>query len=718
MPDKPIRVLVAKPGLDGHDVGAKVVALALRDAGMEVVYTGLHQTPERIARAAQDEAVDVVGLSVLSGAHVVLTRRVAEALRARGLGRLPIVVGGVIPRPDEPGVREAGAAAVFPTQTPFDAIVAGVRRAAGREPPAAAGTGPETLAQRRRDAEEETAASVPTTKPPVEAPSPSPIADRRPPTADRRPTAPRPVLLESGIDVKPVYGPEDVAGLDYARDLGAPGTFPFVRGIHPLMYRAQPFTMRQYAGFGTPADTNRRFKLLIGQGQNALNVAFDLPTQNGLDSDDPRAEGEVGRVGMAIDTLADMEQAFDGIDLAKISVSLTINPLASVLIAMYVAVAERRGVPRDRIRGTAQNDILKEYVGRGTWIYPVEPSLRLIADTVEYGAKELPRYNPVSVCGYHMRESGATPVQEMAWAFLIAEAYARRVLERGIPIDEFAPRLSFNFDIHGNLFEQVAKFRAGRRVYAHLMRDELGAKDERSMVVRMIAGGGGGGLTIEQPENNIVRSAFYALASALSGTQTMALCCYDEAYTIPSEHASLLALRTMQVVAEETGASDTVDPLGGSYYVEALTNEMERRIREEMRRVREGGGIVRQIADGTIQRLVAVQSYRRQQDVREGRVPVVGVNRHRIEEEERKVELHPYDVTAAEEKIAGLRRVKASRDPAAVGAALDALRTQAKGTANLMPFLLDAVKAYATVGEIAEVFRDVFGEFEEPRALT
>jgi methylmalonyl-CoA mutase N-terminal domain/subunit len=679
MADKPIRVLVAKPGLDGHDVGAKVVALALRDAGMEVVYTGLHQTPERIARAAQDEAVDVVGLSVLSGAHVVLTRRVVEALRAKGLDRVAVVVGGVIPQQDEAAVRAAGAAGIFPTNAPFEAIVAGVRQAAGR--PAVA-------------------------RPALAAPPPPPAGpDQKPRTRNQGPSL-RPVVLESGIEPKTVYKPEDLAGTDYARDLGDPGEFPFVRGIHPLMYRSQPFTMRQYAGFGTPADTNGRFKLLIAQGQTALNVAFDLPTQNGFDSDDPRAEGEVGRVGMAIDTLADMEQAFDGIDLAKISVSLTINPLASVMIAMYLAVAEKRGVARDQVRGTAQNDILKEYVGRGTWIYPVDPSLRLIADTVEFGAKEMPRYNPVSVCGYHMRESGATPVQEMAWAFLIAEAYAKRVLDRGIPIDEFAPRLSFNFDIHGNLFEQVAKFRAGRRVYARMMRDELGARDPKSMVIRMIAGGGGGGLTIEQPENNIVRSAFYALASALSGTQTMALCCYDEAYTIPSEKASLLALRTMQIVAEETGASDTVDPLAGSYYVEALTNEMATRIGAEMARVRAGGGIVKQIADGTIQRLVAVQSYRRQQEIRDGRVPVVGVNRYRIDEAERKVELHPYDVRAAEEKLAGLRKIKAARDGKAVRAALDNLRAKAKASDNLMPHILETVKAYATVGEI-----------EEPRAL-
>ncbi|MDI7267409.1 MAG: methylmalonyl-CoA mutase family protein [Myxococcota bacterium] len=533
---------------------------------------------------------------------------------------------------------------------------------------------------------------------------------------EKRP-APRRVTLESGIEVKPVYGPQDVAGIDFECDVGAPGEFPFVRGIHPLMYRAQPFTMRQYAGFGTPSDANRRFRLLIDQGQTALNVAFDLPTQNGLDSDDPRAEGEVGRVGMAVDTLADMEEAFDGIDLGAISVALTINPVASVTIAMHLAAAERRGVPRDRIRGTAQNDILKEYVGRGTWIFPVEPSIRLIGDTIEFCAREMPRYNPVSVCGYHMRESGATPVQEMAWALLIAEAYARHVVARGIGIDEFGPRLSFNFDVHGNLFEQVAKFRAGRRVYARMMRDELGARDPRSMQIRMIAGGGGGGLTIEQPENNIVRAAYYALASALSGTQTMALCCHDEAYTIPSERASLLALRTMQVLVEETGVCDTVDPLAGSYYVEALTNEMENRIVEEMRRVRTSGGIVHAISTGAIQRLVAAQAYRRELDIRAGKIPIVGVNRYRMDEAARPVELHPYGEAAAREQIAKLRKIRAERDGAAVRKALDALREKASGRDNLMPCTLDAVRAYASVGEIAGVFREVFGEFDEPKTV-
>ncbi len=527
--------------------------------------------------------------------------------------------------------------------------------------------------------------------------------------------AAREVVLESGIPLKVSYGPEDMAGIDPERDIGAPGEFPFVRGIHPTMYRSQMFTMRQYAGFGTPRETNERFRLLISQGQTALNVAFDLPTQNGLDSDDRRAEGEVGRVGMAVDTLADFEEAFQGIDLGSISTALTINSVASIMIAMHEVAAAKQGVPAGKVRGTTQNDILKEYVGRGTWIFPVEPSIRLIGDTITYCAERLPLYSPVSVCGDHIRESGADPAQEMAYGILIAEAYARHVMARGMDVDAFAPRLSFNFDIHGGLFEQVAKFRAGRRVYAHVMRDELGAKDPRSMSIRMIAGGGGGGLTIEQPENNIVRSTIYALASALSGTQTMALCCYDEAYTIPSEKASLLGLRTMQIVAEESGATDVVDPLGGSWYVESLTGEMERKIREHIDRVRVQGGIVKAIAEGHIQREVAMQAWREERELKEGKRRRVGVNLHRMAEERREVELHPYRRGAADEQIAKLGRVRAGRSAEAVRAGLDRLRANAGGTANVMPALVECVSAYASVGEMVGVMREVFGEFEEPR---
>ena len=389
-------------------------------------------------------------------------------------------------------------------------------------------------------------------------------------TGERAPALP-PRLNESGLVIEPLYTADELAASGGLAMLGRPGEYPFTRGIHPLMYRKQPWTMRQYTGFGNAADTNARFKYLIANGQTGLNVAFDLPTQCGLDSDDAQAEGEVGRVGMAVDTLRDFEIAFDGIDLDRITVSLTINGAAAILIAMYLALAAKRGYDVTRLRGTAQNDILKEYIGRGTWIFPVQPSIRLVGDTIEYCARHAPKYSPVSVCGYHIRESGATPTQEMAYAFCIARAYADEVIRRGLPVDEFAGRLSYNFNIFGSLFEQVAKFRAGRGLWAKIMKEQYGASQPGSMWLRMIAGGGGGGLTAEQPENNIVRGAYYALISALAGAQTMALCCYDEAYTIPSEHAQRLSLRTMQLLIEEMGLTDTADPLGGSYYIETLT---------------------------------------------------------------------------------------------------------------------------------------------------
>src|SRR5574341_519761 len=540
--------------------------------------------------------------------------------------------------------------------------------------------------------------------------------------AERTEVSLREVILESGISVKPVYGPEDVAGLDLEGELGQPGQFPFTRGIHPLMYRRQPFTMRQYAGFGTPTESNARWKFLIGEGQNALNVAFDLQTQMGLDSNDPRAEGEVGRVGMAVDSLRDMEIAFDGIPIDQISVSLTINAVTPMLLAMYVAVAEKQGLAPGQIRGTTQNDILKEFIGRGAWIFTVEPSIRLVGDTVEYCAQHVPKYYPVSVCGYHIRESGANPVQEIAYAFCIARAYIDHVLARGLSVDDFAARLSFNFDIHGNLWEQVAKFRAERRLWAKILRDEYHAANEKAMQVKMIAGGGGGGLTIEQPENNIVRGAYYALISALSGTQTMALCSYDEAYTIPTEKAALISLRTMQILVEEMGLCDTADPLGGSYYVEWLTNEMEKRIAAEMKRVdSEMGGIVRAVSEGAVQREVAHQAWRTEQGIQSGAVPKVGVNKYRMDapQERRDVELHEYKPEQAEDSIRRTRAVRASRDVQAVTAALEKVReTAASGYAGgVMPAMMDAVRAYAPLGGTPQTLKQVFGEFQEPVRL-
>ena len=531
---------------------------------------------------------------------------------------------------------------------------------------------------------------------------------------DRLPPVGAPLVNESGLAIEPLYTEADLEASGGTAMLGRPGEFPFTRGIHPLMYRKQPWTMRQYTGFGNAADTNARFKYLIANGQTGLNVAFDLPTQCGLDSDDPLADGEVGRVGMAIDTLRDFEVAFDGIDLDRITVSLTINGAAAVLIAMYLAMAERRGFDLRTLRGTAQNDILKEFVGRGTWVFPVEPSIRLVGDTIEYCAAHAPKYSPVSVCGYHIRESGANPAQEMAFAFCIACAYADEVLKRGVPIDEFAGRLSFNFNIFGNLFEQVAKFRAGRGLWAQIVRERYGAQKPGSMWMRMIAGGGGSGLTLEQPELNIVRGAYYALISALSGAQTMALCCYDEAYTIPSEYAQRISLRTMQLLIEEMGLCDTVDPLGGSYYVETLTNRMRDEMRRIMADVDGRGGIVALIADGSIQAQVSAQAYQRQLDLDAGRYRKVGVNCLRIDEREPQVEFHPYREDDARAQVASLAEVRRTRDAAAVARTLDAVRRAAAGGANTMPAIVDAVKAYASVGEITAALVDVFGRFREP----
>jgi methylmalonyl-CoA mutase N-terminal domain/subunit len=525
----------------------------------------------------------------------------------------------------------------------------------------------------------------------------------------------RPVTNESGIEIQPAYSAADVERTGGFGFIGEPGAYPFVRGIHPFMYRHRPYTMRQYTGFGNAADTNRRFKYLIANGQTGLNVAFDLPTQCGLDSDDPLAHGEVGRVGMAIDTLRDFEIAFDGIDLDAITVSLTVNGAAPQLIAMYLAMAEKRGYDLARLRGTAQNDILKEFIGRGTWIYPVERSVKLVGDTIEYCARQAPKYSPVSVCGYHIRESGANPVQEMAYAFCIAKAYADEALRRGLGIDEFAGRLSFNFNVFGNLFEQTAKFRAGRGLWAKIVKEHYGAMKPESGWLRMIAGGGGGGLTFEQPEVNIVRGAYYALIAALSGAQTMALCCFDEAYTIPTEYAQRISLRTMQLLIEEMGLADTVDPLGGSWYVETLTNQMRAKMEETMAEVDAQGGIVKLVAEGAIQAKVSAQAYRMQRAIEEGEFRKVGVNCYRSEQaEEIEVQMHPYDEADAKRQKGSLAEARASRDARAVGEALARVRGAAEAGENVMPAVVEAVKAYASVGEITGQLASVYGHYREP----
>jgi len=523
------------------------------------------------------------------------------------------------------------------------------------------------------------------------------------------------VILQSGIKVKPVYTPKDLeeVGFSYQEDLGDPGEFPFTRAIHPLGFRSRVWTVRQYTGFGTPEQTNERFKLMISHGQTGLNVAFDLPTQMGYDSDHPMAEGEVGRVGMAVDSLKDFQIAFKDIRLDKIGTGLTINAIASVMLAMYQAMAEGYGYNKKEISATPQNDILKEMVGRGAWIYPVEPSVRLIGDTIEYSVKELPKCNPVSVCGYHIRESGCTPAQEIAYAFLIAFAYIDEVRKRGYEAEEFVGRFTFNLNIYGNLWENVAKFRAARKLWARLLRDRYNVKDKKALFLRGIFGGGGSGMTKQQPENNIVRGAYYALTAALSGAQTTALCSFDEAYTIPTPRAALISLRTFQILMEEIGLRDTVDPLGGSYFVETLTKQMEEKILEEMEKVERIGGMVEAVKKGYVQKEVAKQAYEYEKKLQKGEVVKVGVNKY-TEGVDMEVELHPYDETWAEEQIKRLKELRATRNNKEVQRCLKELRVAAETGKNVMPYLVEACKAYATVGEIADVFREVFGEHKEP----
>jgi len=523
------------------------------------------------------------------------------------------------------------------------------------------------------------------------------------------------VILESGIHVKPLYTPEDLnrTGFDYEKDLADPGQYPYTRGIHPLGYRSRAWTTRQYTGFGSPEETNERFKLMISHGQTGLNVAFDLPTQMGYDSDNSMSEGEVGRVGMAVDTLRDFEIAFKDIKLDKIGAGLTINAVASIMLAMYQATGEKYGYEPSVISATPQNDILKEMVGRGAWIFPVEPAVKLIGDTIEYAMTVMPHTNPVSVCGYHIRESGATPAQEIAYAIMIANVYIDNVLARGYDIDAFVGRFSFNLNVFGDMWEQIAKFRAARKLWARNLKEKYNVKNPQNLFLRGLFGGGGYGLTKAQPENNIMRGAYYALVAALSGAQTTALCSYDEAYTIPTPHSALLSLRTLQLLMDEMGLRDTVDPLAGSYFIETLTKEMEQKIEEEMEKIEKNGGMIKAVSNGYIQRLVARQAYEVEKGLETGELLKVGVNIYK-EGELQEVELHEYNCESAEKQIEDLKTVKRQRSQSDVARTLKELETATKEGKNVMPCLVECCKAYATVGEMTDIFRQEFGEFQEP----
>ncbi len=526
-----------------------------------------------------------------------------------------------------------------------------------------------------------------------------------------------PAKTSSGLELDVLYTPQSLRDNDPLADIGLPGDYPFTRGVQPTMHRGRLWTMRQYSGFATPKESNERYRWLLEQGQTGISVALDLPTQLGLDSDDPEAVDDVGRVGVAVDTLADMEILFEGIPLDRISTSFTINATASILLAMYLAVAERQGVPSAKVTGTTQNDILKEYVSRGTWIVPPEPSLRLIVDTIEHCLKHAPRFNPISVAGAHFHDAGATVVQDLAYTLADGITYVQRCIDRGLKVDEFAPLISFFFYTHNDFFEEIAKYRAGRRLWARLMKERFGARDPRAQMFRFGVVCGGSTLTAQQPQNNIVRVAYQALASVLGGVQSMFTAAWDEPFAIPTEQTAELALRTQQVLAYETGVASVADPLGGSYYVEALTDRVEREARAIIDRIEKLGGMVPCIQSGLIQKEIAAEAYRYQKRVDSGEQIVVGVNRFVRPEPERRLELYQADTAAAARQRESLAQVRATRDNQGVTNALAALREAARGSENLMPLINEAVKAYASVGEICGVLRQEFGTFKEPVGL-
>ena len=515
----------------------------------------------------------------------------------------------------------------------------------------------------------------------------------------------------SGIELEPFYGPDS----GRREEIGLPGEFPFTRGIQSTMYRGRLWTMRQYAGFGSAAETNARFKYLLANGQTGLSVAFDLPTQMGMDSDHSLAAGEVGKVGVAIDTLHDMELLLGGIPLDKVSTSMTINSTAAILLAMYLAVGKKQGVAPKSVNGTIQNDILKEYIARGTYIYPPAFSLRLITDIFAYCQREVPNWNTISISGYHIREAGSTAVQELAFTFGNAIAYVQAAVDSGMDIDTFGPRLSFFFNAHNDFLEEIAKFRAARRMWAKIARDRFGAKNPRSLMLRFHAQTAGSSLTAQQPDNNVVRVTIQGLAAILGGAQSLHTNSKDEALSLPTADAARLALRTQQVIAYESGVANTVDPVGGSYAIEALTDEIERAATEYLEKIDDLGGMLKAIESGFVQREIQDAAYRFQQSIDSKERIVVGVNEFQSVEDGG-FPIHVVDPALEASQIAALARVRAGRDPRAVSAALERLDGAARGSENLMPHILDAVEAYASIGEVSDAFRKVHGEYRE--ALT
>lgn len=519
------------------------------------------------------------------------------------------------------------------------------------------------------------------------------------------------------FETQRLYTPLDIEDFDYGEKLGFPGQYPFTRGVQPTMYRGRLWTMRAYAGFATAEETNTRYKYLLEAGQTGLSVAMDLPTQIGLDSDHELSHGEVGKVGVAIDSLADMEALFDGIPLDKVSTSMTINGPAAVLLAMYVAVAEKQGVKPEDLKGTIQNDILKEYIARGTYIFPPRPSMRLITDTFEYCSKNIPKWNTISVGAYHIREAGASEVQEIAFAFANAMAYIDAAIKAGQKVDDFAPGISWIFTAGLDFFGEVAKFRAARRLWARIMKERYGASVPKAQMLRVHVHTAGSVLTAQQPLNNVVRITWQALSAVLGGIQSMACCAYDEAIALPTEESATLALRTQQLLAYESGVTDTIDPLAGSYYIETLTDKIEKEAYDYIDKIDRMGGAVAAIEQGYMQQEMAAHAYEYQHEVELGKRTVIGVNKFNDSKKLAEQDVLTADLSVGERQIARLEKMKAARDNEAVKAALEKLREAARGTENLMPYLIDAVKTYATLGEICGVLREEFGEYKQSGSM-
>jgi methylmalonyl-CoA mutase N-terminal domain/subunit len=533
---------------------------------------------------------------------------------------------------------------------------------------------------------------------------------------DKTPEREASFTTESGIPVRRIYTPLDLPDLDYVRDLGFPGEYPYTRGVYPTMYRGRLWTMRNYAGFGTAEDTNQRFRYLLEHGMPGLSVAFDLPTQIGYDSDHPMAEGAVGRVGVAVDTLADMETIFRDIPLDRVSTSMTINSPATVLLAMYIAVGEKQGVPQEKLMGTTQNDILKEFIARGTYIFPPEPSLKLTLDVIEYCYKHVPKWNTLSITGYHFREAGASAIQELAFTLADSILYIEKAIERGMDVDDFAPRLSYSLACHRDLFEEVAKYRAARRMFAKIMKERFQAKNPNSWLFRTYSGSCGSTLIPQQPHNNVVRITMHALMGILGGHQAIHTACWDEGYAIPTESSARLALRTQQILAHESGLCNTIDPLAGSYYVEALTDEIEKRGTEYLKKIDEMGGMLKAIENGFVYREIQESSVEFQRQVESGKKIIVGLNKFILAEEE---DVEQQDIFESDPKVEPLQKeklteVKAGRDAAQVDRALRDLARAIDCNENLMPCIITAVKSYASLGEICGTMRDKWGEYRPP----